>query len=492
MNRFKVARLLVVATCVAALTSCGGGESPSTPSTVVPNPVDPTLQPFAHTYPANAGPDRNPHKGWNSGWGDDYAEASVGFQYIEWKEFEPVNGTFDYDKVEALIARPGTKGRHVVLRLHCEWAGGTDSNCPAWMYNEVGVQRLVGDNNRRMTHFNDTNYLTQAEQAIQALAARYNTDPRVHAIQIGILGFWGEWHTHDFKTNNVDYQINDISKNRILNAYKSHFTKAPVQGRYPWRAPLTSAGFIGFHNDFFIPNNGHSNEFDNALATGGQWQNGPVGGEVPPRKKDTAAELAALVAEKTALFASTGQAMIETGHYTTMAPGDYRQTAADANYADYMRLHRLMGYNFRISQAVFADAVAASTANFTVRLDVTNVGVAPLYFPWNAEFALLDSQNRVVSTANGSASADIAKVMPNDTFGLSATLGKTALTAGQYQLVVRLIQPDAQLPKTKPWGLDARNVYIVFANDMSVIAGHWDANNALLGGWSVLGTVDLR
>jgi hypothetical protein len=205
---------------------------------------------------------------------------------------------------------------------------------------------------------------------------------------------------------------------------------------------------------------------------------------VPPRKSTEAA------AEKAALFAtSTGQTMIETGHYSTMAPGAYRVTAGDAYYADYMRLHRLMGYNFRIDQAVFADAVDA-TQSLAVRLDARNVGVARLYRPWSAQFALLDAQGRPVVQSD--APVDLTAVGPGGTFSLAATLNRTGLAAGSYRLAVRLLQPGAGAAKPKPWGLDARNAYIVFANELPVLDGQWSADNALVGGWSVLGTVELR
>jgi hypothetical protein len=436
-------------------------------------------------YPVTAGPDRNPHKGWNSGWGNTQPESSVGFQYLAWKDFEPQNGTFDRDKVEAILARAGTKGKHFVLRLYCEWVPeDAVSNCPAWLYNEVGVSRLAGDGGKQFTDFNDPKFLDRAEQAIQALAKLYDGDPRVHAFQIGVLGCWGEWHSCGFKQNGVSYTITDASKNRILRAYRTHFTKAPIQGRYPWREPLTSAGFIGFHNDYFIPNNSHSNEFDAALAAGGQWQNGPIGGEAPPRSSSEAAS------EKAALFSTAvGQTMIETAHYSTMQPGAYRVTSGDAYFADYMRLHRLMGYNFRIDQAVFAQTLGAAQS-LSVRLDARNVGVARLYRPWNAQFALLDAQGRPAVQAD--APVDLTTVGPGAAFNLAARLSRSGLAAGSYRLAVRLIQPGAAAAKGQPWGLDARNAYVLFANDLPVVDGQWDASNALVGGWSVLGQVTLQ
>ena len=65
-----------------------------------------------YTYPKNDGPYKNPLKGWNTGWWKDYDYASVGFQYIKWKDFEPTNDNFNYDYIEEVINRPGSVGRH--------------------------------------------------------------------------------------------------------------------------------------------------------------------------------------------------------------------------------------------------------------------------------------------------------------------------------------------------------------------------------------------
>lgn len=439
----------------------------------------------AHTYPKNDGPSKNPHKGWNASWSTQFEEASVGFQYVAWKDFEPRNNEFDFAKVEEIINRQGTVGKHFVLRLYCDWApSDANSNCPDWLYSQVGVKRLRGDGGTSITDYNDPNYLSEAVVAIQALASRYDSDPRVHAFQLGILGYWGEWHTSGFKMNGVGYDISDTTKNTILNAYQTSFTKAKIQGRYPWREPLTSTKWIGFHNDYFVPNNGHSDEFDTALSTGGQWLNGPIGGEVPPRNN------AAIAAETQALLATPkGESMIATGHYSTMAPGSYRMSAGSPYYGGYMKLHRMMGYNYQIESVNFADT-SPSGNPVSVQLMLKNIGVAPTYYEWQVQFALLDSQDEPI--AMGPANFRLATVKPGESFTLSSSLFPGNITPGSYRLAVRVIQPGADAAKPGPWKLDARNTYLLFANDLPTVAGSWGTNNALKGGWSILGPVSLR
>lgn len=63
---------------------------------------------------------------------------------------------------------------------------------------------------------------------------------------------------------------------------------------------------------------------------------------------------------------------------------------------------------------------------------------------------------------------------------------------GEYRLAIRISQPGADEAKSQPWKLDARNTYIVFANNVPVVDGRWGSQNRLVGGWSILGTVAVR
>ena len=438
-----------------------------------------------HTYSKTEGPIKNPLKGWNSGWWNDHPESSVGFQYIKWKEFEPSDGNFDYAAVENIIDRPGSKGRHLILRLYCDWHGdNATSDCPDWMYTQEGVARLQGDNGRYITDFNDAKYLAKAQEAIQALASRYDNDPRIYSLQMGLIGYWGEWHSFGSDFSGNGFEITDATKTTILTNYKTNFSRAKLMVRYPWREPTQSASGIGFHNDFFVANNGHSDEFDVAVNTGTQWLTNPIGGEVPPRS-DTEAS-----AEKMELYQTDkGMDMIQTGRYSTMKPGSYRVTEGDANYAGYLKLHKKMGYNYQIDEAVFSER-ANRTNPLSIELRGSNIGVAPMYYNWDVQFALLDINNIPLVTSK--VVTDLTQIIPASSFTFSSTLELSALNPDTYKLAVRIIQPDADKVKANAWQLDARNTYILFSNDISDVVGTWNTENQLIGGWSVLGDVTVE
>ncbi len=416
-------------------------------------------------------------KGWNSGWSDDRQETTVGFQYIKWQDLEPRNGVFDFGAVEDVINRSGSRNRHVILRLYCDWWGANETSrgCPDWIYSDVGVERIRGDNGRYLTDYNDPRYLDEAVQAIQALGDRYDEDPRVYAFQLGVLGFWGEWHTWGSKVDGGSYEITNATKTRVLNAYQDAFDRAQLMGRYPNRPVLDTANGIGFHNDYFRPNNDHSAEFDQTVSSDRKWLAGPIGGEVPPGlSSDDFRHLYAT---------SQGREMIETGHYSTMKP-----TSVDGQYVgQHMTLHKRFGYNYQIEEARFPQTQPRS-GRLPVQLTVQNMGIAPFYYDWQVQFGLLGADGTPVAVAEAEG-YDLRRYMPGDEFTLEGSVPMGGIDNGRYRLAVRIVQPGADRAKSTSWKLDARNTYILFANDIPVVDGAWNGSNQLQGGWSVLGEV---
>ncbi len=457
-----------------------GDDSPPNPDDDPGGDSDSDADEVVHRYPANQGAERNPMKGWNAGWFDDRPESTVGFQYIDWNVFEPRNNVFDFDAVEQLIDRPGSRNRHVILRLYCDWHGETrrSRGCPEWMYTEMGVERIKDDNGRYITDYNDSNYLEQAVQAIKALGQRYDNDPRVYAFQLGVLGYWGEWHTHPSSIDDERYRISVEAENTILNAYRKYFPNTLLMGRYPNRSTLRSTTDIGFHNDFFRPNSGHSDDFDQAIDRGARWKEGPIGGEIPPGLSNK---------DFTDLYQNgRGEQIINLGRYSTMKPTD----VFSQHRASHLELHKQFGYRFEIKQAVFAEQ-ASKQDRFKLGLTVLNSGIAPFYYDWPVQFALLDSSNRVMEVKS-LASPRLTALQPNSQSTFESNLDLANLATGNYKVAVRINQPGADAIKPAPWKLTARNTYIEFANDMEVIDGSWGLNNELQGGWTVLGEVTVK
>ncbi|WP_091412071.1 DUF4832 domain-containing protein [Aquimarina amphilecti] len=195
----------------------------------------------------------------------------------------------------------------------------------------------------------------------------------------------------------------------------------------------------------------------------------------------------------TALYETPkGLSMIETGHYSTMKISSEERPCTNnpdsQRCLGFMKLHRKMGYNFQIESALFPENINNSD-NLSVDLTISNVGVAPIYYDWEVQFGLINQNDIPVQIFD--TTFDLTTILDNDS--KTITLSDLITTdIGDYRLGVRFIQPDADESKNTAWKLDARNAYILLANDIPVIDGKWNSNNALVGGWSILGNITVQ
>ena len=306
--------------------------------------------------------------------------------------------------------------------------------------------------------------------------------------KLAFFGFWGEWHTALSKLDqNVIYPTNEFNdtytiaiatanRDRIRDTYLSAFSNTKFMARYPWDSTFNTVVDIGFHNDFFMPEDGGSLRFDETVSLSGRWMYDPIGGEAPSEFEQSEIEVV--------FGTSRGKEMIRAGHCSTMQ----LDKPDDAHYLEqYMVLHRVMGCNFQIDHALFPVRVSKSSS-FVITLSLANIEVAPFYHSWRVECSLLDVNDEpvVVIEANN---CDLNQIQPEKKANIHGQLSTHTLERGNYRVGVRLIQPDAQLTKSQQWGLLARNTYIVLSNDLPVIEGQWNNANALTGGWAILDNV---
>ncbi len=453
----------------------------------------------SHTFEKTDGSINNPMKGWNVGKWDSNAESSVAFAYIPWRDFEPNDQDFTSAKIENQWAldwhfnRPGTNKRHLILRVYCQWDGSeTDKTklaCPSWLMQNVDLltgKNTLGKGGGSVVDFNSPYFIEQAKQMIAALGEKYNDDPRIYAIQLGIIGYWGEWHAFQFKpdTGGQGYKLLNDTRQQILDAYKAAFPNKLLMGRYLDDSVLKNDTKVGFHNDYFWTGNSHNNSFE--FNVGEKWKQGPIGGEPPPGPDGTEFYLA-----------GAGLQSILRAHYSTMKIGAFYRAPFDASKhteqhrlerEEYIKAHKQMGYNFQIEQALFPSSLPKGTKTIPLSVEMNNIGIAPFYYDWDIELALLpqsaDTPLSIVKSAQ-----KLSSFMPGQKN--TVTVEIPVETAGSYRVAIRIVQPNATTAKPAAWKLAVRNTYIEFADQLTVINANWDVNHALQGGWSVLGDVTI-
>lgn len=446
------------------------------------------------TRPAeNAGPPINPLKGFNSGWWrpDDHY-ASVGFQYIHWGEFEPNDDDFRQEYVESVLDRAGSKDRHFILQFVVDWAGNenVDENYvgPDWLLERVGEHRGTSDledpNSRpmRATRYDDPVFIAEATEAIRKLFELYREDERNFVIQVGVLGFWGEWHTFP----RLDWSPTKFTKHAILDAYmKSLGSDSLTQVRYPNEPLNVPQARMGYTNGSATLTD-HGYEFGDAVMKGELWKQGPIGGEWPPNVEQKH--------WKRFFQTEEGEFFINQARYSTMMVPEHKEIVEQLPEwtADglFMKMHRLMGYNFQ-AKAVHHLAKLGGKGQTLVEVDLHNAGIAPFYKNWQVQLAIINAEtSEVVELIE--ADTDLRTLGPGETTRLAGHSKAKLNPAVSYQIGLRILQPGADKEKSAAWKLNARYAYVVLANDIQVIEGSWNESHALEGGWNILDNIRQR
>jgi hypothetical protein len=438
----------------------------------------------------------NPHRGyllWGStvaadgGVGDNFHGASMFHVYLPWREVETSDQQFDWAGFEQRHLQPildEVPHATFVLRPVADYPDGVASNIdhfytggeperdyPKFLEQAplnigfVDYTNCGGDGPGRSPDYQSPAMRVQMQQFVQALAARYDGDPRITAVQAGLLGFWGEWHTSGCEAMQPDA----TTRRGVRDAYAAAFTRTPLQTRYaraddtlgsnasfadgfeviePLRTPTRGAPSVrtrfGFYEDYFPSFTAHCNLFAPPLPLcddGGDWnldfgfdqlvagardnwQWHPLSGESPVTQQQTVWETRVADIE----------ALIRRQHLSWLGPAGLHESSGHATAL--RRLKRALGYEFAVRLVRWPDAMTRGGTP-AITLSLQNLGSAPLYHAYHAELQWLDGGGVV----RGVATLDypLSDLLPGDALqrDVAATVPST-LTPGNYSLRLAL------------------------------------------------------
>jgi hypothetical protein len=415
MHTQSIGFLVLLATAIL-VASAAAGDVVIRPE-AAPGPLDNPMKGWC-PY-TNAGPIRQPY--------------SMVFLYTSWKVLEPEEGRYAFDRWEkAEWSVPDAAGKHVVLRVYVDYPS-RPSGLPDWLEGSIRLSPYKDHGGGVSPDYDSPRLIAAMEKLIEAMGRRYDGDPRVAFIELGLLGFWGEWHTWP---RDALYAKPDTER-RVIDAYRRAFPHKILMARYA-RDDAGRQPWLGFHDDMFPEDtdNGHDWSFLAGLrrsGRGGNWQRAAVGGEMVPHR---AKEWLGKGAEQTLT-------MIDRGHFSWVGPycpaldrsqsPEFRQTSE--------AIVRKLGYQFRLTELRHAAEVAKAEA-LTVTIRGVNEGVAPFYYPWRVEMALIDDSGK--PAARVPVDCDIRTWLP----GSFEIAGRAvlAISVGRYKLAFGIIDPWSGRP----------------------------------------------
>lgn len=403
----------------------------------------------AHLAYAPAPPD-NPLKGFVT-----YLRADTTFPHtLEWDYLKlsdvmigPTN--FNWEPLERKLAAAASRGHQFIVRFYLEWPGKT-TGVPQYLIDAgLTLRRWTNTNTQpfppavdHTPDYEDPRLRAALTNFIHAFGRRYDGDPRLAFIGLGLLGTWGEWHNHP----NSHWFASKTVQREVMDAYEAAFKTTKLVARYPAgpndpRYADNSRRPIGYHDDSFAWATVHTGKksdawfFETRLRAANaldKWRTQPIGGEVRPEVwkclfDDPPCTPPGQEFDR-CVEATRASWLCNEGVFRGRLTGPARERA--------LRAARRLGYELHVARA----EITAAQGRLSVLLTVTNTGIAPFYYDWPVELAALNAANELATTWK--TDWRLSTVIPGEAAAPWRHQGPLAnLAPGTYQLLLRVVNP---------------------------------------------------
>jgi hypothetical protein len=385
-------------------------------------------------------PPNNPLKGFMP-----YTGSYTTFPYsMEWNYLPlrslmtgPTN--FNWSSLETLLSNDVKRGHQTIFRVYLDYPTLPtgipqyllDAGLITYTYDDYGNDGIsvCPDYGNPLLDQALTNF-------IAALGARYDGDVRIGFIELGLLGYWGEWHTYP----ETEWFASVTVQNEVLVAYTNAFHKTKLLVRWPAGnlnpAPLP----IGYHDDSFAYDTiaPPSYNFLGLLAAAGEtnkWLTQPIGGEVRPEVQpcmwDTSQPncVPAGQAYTNCVARTHASWMLNHGVFSPGFAGVQKNLALAGA--------QQLGYELYVTNAMLVDARASGLLNMSVA--ILNTGVAPFYYDWPVQVGVLNGSSTLVQS--WTTPWRLSALFPGTNTVWSYTQTNHGLAVGQYKLLMRVLNP---------------------------------------------------
>lgn len=367
---------------------------------------------------------------------------------LTWREFEPVEGEYDFDSFERNnhFAKWRELGYRVILRFVLdEPSADASADLPEWLMAQMGddwgtyYESAYGygfspdyaDDFLQMKH----------GQAISALGAKYNNDPFVAFVELGSLGHNGEWWV-DTEAGVPVLPLWTQIRNYIA-AYSFAFTDTAMLATNPYQpVKLLQAGlynpFLGDADETWnwvdmATYGGYEDQIGTDLKGMGEFfKTAPSGGQL------------AHGAQSEMLMTSNPERLIDQVRecHTTYisnvaATGNSEQTLSNMRI-----IQETMGYRFWVRSAQWQKLIKRGE-NMPLTLYIRNSGVAPMSQSWDVVICILKDDREVFSSVS---SIDTHGIQPGETVFNENIDVPIELEPGEYELGLYVRDPATGEP----------------------------------------------
>jgi hypothetical protein len=329
--------------------------------------------------------DGNPLKGLLTSyqWGEPQNNLphSLEFSYIPLAALIEAPDTYLFETgLEPKLIAASERGNHLILRVYIDYPN-LESGLPTFLQNAVSCNSYTEYGGGCCPDYSNPLLQETIIEFISDFGERYDGDNRIAFIQLGLIGFWGEWHTYP----HTDWFADDAFQQQIITTFDEVFDHTPIQIRYP--SQDVGERTIGFHDDSFAyATVGDVSWFFwsrlESTGTTSQWTHSPMGGEIYPALQQDLFSSSYEVGE----YSQDFETIVDITHATYML--NYK--AFNGNDTGYigeqldqaMQASRNMGYEYTVEEInVTVSNLDENLVDIQLDIAFRNSGVAPFYFP---------------------------------------------------------------------------------------------------------------
>jgi hypothetical protein len=379
--------LPVISVIVWALALAAGGEASPASSemvTVRPQETDELLPNPGigwETFHTTRDKDRNL---------PDWIPSTVHYARWGWGTLEPRPGEIDYAFLDKVLQETRAAGQQLAFRVMCCSTSPGRPYHPAWL-EEVGGKVLTVDYGDQkelaVPDLDDPDVLARHLHFILRLGARYDGHPDIDHVDLGSVGWWGEWHMSGSKAARMPTMD---TRKQIIDAYVNAFRKTPLlmliggdgcltyaaEHEAGWRADcLGDMG--GFSKNWYHMRDAYPNLVQGA-GVQDVWQTAPVAWE-------SCWEMRRWVKEGWSLRYIFNYALALHGSYLNNKSAPLPE--GDEVRAEIERFLRRLGYRLVLTEFRHPRQAQAG-AVLPIKMKWQNVGSAPCYRPYRLAYRL--------------------------------------------------------------------------------------------------------
>jgi hypothetical protein len=241
----------------------------------------------------------------------------------------------------------------------------------------------------------------------------------------------------------------------IRNSYVMHYIEAFPNTHLLMRRPFPIADQfgLGLFNDLtgdfestktwidWIENGGYydqTEELSNYSPMPNSWKISPIGGEQ-----------AWLLSNEEMYDQNLEQTiqLLKASHTTFIGPGSpYKDEYGGGLQKGYDHVMSTIGYHFYVDQLILQRFIVFSNKT-TIRLDLGNSGIAPMYYDWPVHVYLLD--NTGAEVLDLPVNIDIRKLLPEEIRSYDVQIPLNNIKNGTYTVAIAIIDPKTNQPAVK-------------------------------------------